>query len=186
MSGLSKPTVRLLIWKMCLHHVLRQGCACMALLAARWAFPSLTCINLLSISDAHWLYNWSKEGDWVYVSGPSAKNPTDPKFHNDGGSLILITQKCGDFGCSSFSHCWSPGYPAVGCAPGNRCPEKRRQQIPSRSRNLRPIFSSPSLTPTSLPKPTETPCHLRPLRPHGGVYPAAQPTISAPCAKSFN
>ena len=34
------------------------------------------CVNL-SIADAHWLYEWSKVGDWVYVYDPSGKTPTD-------------------------------------------------------------------------------------------------------------
>ncbi len=52
----------------------------------RLGFPqSHGCINM-SIGDAHWLYNWSKDGDWVYVWDPSGKTPTDPKFYNDGGA----------------------------------------------------------------------------------------------------
>ncbi len=34
------------------------------------------CINL-SIADAHWLYVWSRIGDWVYVWDPSGQTPTD-------------------------------------------------------------------------------------------------------------
>jgi hypothetical protein len=52
----------------------------------RLGFPqSHGCVNL-SIGDAHWLYNWSKEGDWVYVWDPSGKTPTDPKYYGDGGA----------------------------------------------------------------------------------------------------
>jgi hypothetical protein len=43
------------------------------------------CINL-SPGDAHWLYNWANEGDWVYVHDPSGKTPTDPSFYGDGGA----------------------------------------------------------------------------------------------------
>jgi len=34
------------------------------------------CVNL-SVADAHWLYNWAKEGDTVYVWDPTGKTPTD-------------------------------------------------------------------------------------------------------------
>ncbi len=52
----------------------------------RLGFPqSHGCINL-AIGDAHWIYNWAKEGDWVYVWDPSGKTPTDPKFYGDGGA----------------------------------------------------------------------------------------------------
>ncbi len=52
----------------------------------RLGFPqSHGCVNM-SIGDAHWLYNWSKDGDWVYVWDPSGKTPTDPNFYKDGGA----------------------------------------------------------------------------------------------------
>jgi hypothetical protein len=61
-----------------------------ALHGAYWrhrpGFPqSHGCVNM-SIGDAHWLYNWSKDGDWVYVWDPSGKTPTDPNFYKDGGA----------------------------------------------------------------------------------------------------
>lgn len=43
------------------------------------------CVNL-SIGDARWLYDWSKEGDWVYVWDPSGATPTDPEFYTQGGA----------------------------------------------------------------------------------------------------
>ena len=43
------------------------------------------CVNLYP-GDAHWLYNWAKEGDWVYVHDPSGRTPTDPSFYGDGGA----------------------------------------------------------------------------------------------------
>lgn len=43
------------------------------------------CVNL-SPADAHWLFNWAKVGDWVYVWDPSGKTPTDPSYYNDGGA----------------------------------------------------------------------------------------------------
>jgi hypothetical protein len=43
------------------------------------------CVNL-SPGDAHWLFNWAKEGDWVYVHDPSGETPTDPAFYGDGGA----------------------------------------------------------------------------------------------------
>jgi len=44
------------------------------------------CVNL-SIGDAHWLFNWANEGDWVYVWDPSGKTPTDPAFYGDRGAF---------------------------------------------------------------------------------------------------
>jgi hypothetical protein len=43
------------------------------------------CVNL-SIGDAHWLFNWAKEGDWVYVHDPNGVTPTDPASYGDGGA----------------------------------------------------------------------------------------------------
>ena len=43
------------------------------------------CVNL-SIGDAHWLFNWAHEGDWVYVHDPSGETPTDPALYGDGGA----------------------------------------------------------------------------------------------------
>jgi lipoprotein-anchoring transpeptidase ErfK/SrfK len=43
------------------------------------------CVNL-SPSDSHWLYDWAKVGDWVYVWDPSGDTPTDPAYYGDGGA----------------------------------------------------------------------------------------------------
>ena len=52
----------------------------------RFGFPqSHGCVNL-SPGDAHWLFDWAQEGDWVYVWDPSGKTPTDPAFYGDGGA----------------------------------------------------------------------------------------------------
>jgi hypothetical protein len=52
----------------------------------RLGYPqSHGCVNL-SVGDAHWLYNWAKVGDWVYVWDPSGKTPTDPAYYKDGGA----------------------------------------------------------------------------------------------------
>lgn len=42
------------------------------------------CVNL-SVADSHWLYDWSQEGDFVYVWDPSGETPTDPSFYGAGG-----------------------------------------------------------------------------------------------------
>lgn len=52
---------------------------------ARLGYPqSHGCINM-TIGDAHWLFNWAHEGDWVYVHDPSGLTPTDPVMYGDGG-----------------------------------------------------------------------------------------------------
>ncbi len=43
------------------------------------------CVNL-SISDSRWLFEWAREGDWVYVHDPSNQTPTDPKYYTQGGA----------------------------------------------------------------------------------------------------
>ncbi|GAP07796.1 uncharacterized protein conserved in bacteria [Anaerolinea thermolimosa] len=43
------------------------------------------CVNL-SIGDAAWLYQWAREGDWVYVWDPSGQTPTDPALYTAGGA----------------------------------------------------------------------------------------------------
>lgn len=49
----------------------------------RFGYPqSHGCINL-SVGDAHWLYNWAHEGDYVYVHDPSGATPTDPALYHD-------------------------------------------------------------------------------------------------------
>lgn len=41
------------------------------------------CVNL-SVGDAHWLFNWAHEGDFVYVHDPSGLTPTDPALYSGG------------------------------------------------------------------------------------------------------
>ncbi len=41
------------------------------------------CVNL-SIGDARWLFDWAREGDWVYVYDPSGQTPTDPAYYGAG------------------------------------------------------------------------------------------------------
>ena len=49
----------------------------------RFGYPqSHGCVNL-AVGDAHWLFNWAVEGDWVYVHDPSGQTPTDPKLYSD-------------------------------------------------------------------------------------------------------
>jgi lipoprotein-anchoring transpeptidase ErfK/SrfK len=49
----------------------------------RFGYPqSHGCVNL-SVGDAHWLYNWAHEGDYVYVHDPSGLTPTDPALYKD-------------------------------------------------------------------------------------------------------
>jgi hypothetical protein len=49
----------------------------------RFGYPqSHGCVNL-SVGDAHWLFNWANEGDWVYVHDPSGLTPTDPAMYKD-------------------------------------------------------------------------------------------------------
>jgi hypothetical protein len=43
------------------------------------------CVNLTP-ADAHWLFNWAKVGDWVYVWDPSGNTPTDPSYYGEGGA----------------------------------------------------------------------------------------------------
>ena len=43
------------------------------------------CVNM-SIGDAHWLFNWAENGEWVYVHDPSGKTPTDPEAYQEGGA----------------------------------------------------------------------------------------------------
>lgn len=43
------------------------------------------CVNL-SAGDSHWIFNWAKEGDWVYVHDPSGATPTDPAKYGEGGA----------------------------------------------------------------------------------------------------
>jgi lipoprotein-anchoring transpeptidase ErfK/SrfK len=49
----------------------------------RFGYPqSHGCVNL-SVGDAHWLFNWAHEGEYVYVHDPSGLTPTDPAFYHD-------------------------------------------------------------------------------------------------------
>lgn len=43
------------------------------------------CVNL-SIGDSHWVFDWAKVGDWVYVHDPSGQTPTDPAYYGEGGA----------------------------------------------------------------------------------------------------
>ena len=43
------------------------------------------CVNLTP-ADAHWLFNWAKVDDWVYVWDPSGNTPTDPSYYGEGGA----------------------------------------------------------------------------------------------------
>jgi len=43
------------------------------------------CVNL-SHADAQWIFNWSREGTWVYVWDPSGETPTDPDVYSAGGA----------------------------------------------------------------------------------------------------
>ena len=52
----------------------------------RFGWPqSRGCVNL-SPGDANWLFQWAKEGDWVYVWDPTGRTPTDPSFYGAGGA----------------------------------------------------------------------------------------------------
>lgn len=42
------------------------------------------CVNM-TIGDAHWLFDWAVEGDWVYVWDPSGQTPTDPSLYGSSG-----------------------------------------------------------------------------------------------------
>ena len=49
----------------------------------RFGYPqSHGCVNL-SVGDAHWLFNWAHEGDYVHVHDPSGLTPTDPALYKD-------------------------------------------------------------------------------------------------------
>jgi len=41
------------------------------------------CVNL-SPGDAHWLFNWAKVGEFVYVYDPTGQTPTDPALFGTG------------------------------------------------------------------------------------------------------
>ncbi len=49
----------------------------------RFGYPqSHGCVNL-SVGDAHWLFNWALEGDYVFVHDPTGLTPTDPALYHD-------------------------------------------------------------------------------------------------------
>jgi hypothetical protein len=43
------------------------------------------CVNL-SVGDARWLFDWAKDGEWVWVHDPTGVTPTDPARYGDGGA----------------------------------------------------------------------------------------------------
>ncbi len=43
------------------------------------------CVNM-ALADAHWVFNWAQEGDWVYVWDPSGRTPVDPDAYASGGA----------------------------------------------------------------------------------------------------
>jgi hypothetical protein len=50
----------------------------------RFGYPqSHGCVNL-SVGDAHWLFNWAAEGDWVYIHDRTGLTPTDPALYTGG------------------------------------------------------------------------------------------------------
>jgi hypothetical protein len=50
----------------------------------RFGYPqSHGCINL-SVGDAHWIFNWAAEGDWVYIHDRTGLTPTDPARYSGG------------------------------------------------------------------------------------------------------
>lgn len=50
----------------------------------RFGYPqSHGCVNL-SVGDAHWLFNWAQNQDWVYIHDPSGLTPTDPSLYKGG------------------------------------------------------------------------------------------------------
>lgn len=52
---------------------------------AKMGYPqSHGCVNL-AVGDAHWLYDWANNGDFVYVYDPSGETPSDPSLYGSGG-----------------------------------------------------------------------------------------------------
>ena len=43
------------------------------------------CVNLAP-GDARWIFDWARDGDWVYVWDPSGKTPQDPDLYTAGGA----------------------------------------------------------------------------------------------------
>lgn len=53
---------------------------------AMFGYPqSHGCVNM-SVGDSAWVFQWAKEGDWVYVHDPSGITPSDPEIYGDGGA----------------------------------------------------------------------------------------------------
>ncbi len=52
---------------------------------AKMGYPqSHGCVNL-AVADAHWIFDWAQNGDYVYVWDPSGETPTDPELYKAGG-----------------------------------------------------------------------------------------------------
>jgi len=50
----------------------------------RFGYPqSHGCVNL-SVGDAHWIFDWAGEGEWVYIHDRTGKTPTDPALYTGG------------------------------------------------------------------------------------------------------
>ncbi len=50
----------------------------------RFGYPqSHGCVNL-SVGDAHWIFNWANEGEWVYIHDRTGRTPTDPALYTGG------------------------------------------------------------------------------------------------------
>lgn len=50
----------------------------------RFGYPqSHGCVNL-SVGDAHWIFDWVTQGDWVFVHDPTGQTPTDPALYKGG------------------------------------------------------------------------------------------------------
>ncbi|MGD8814681.1 MAG: L,D-transpeptidase [Anaerolineales bacterium] len=43
------------------------------------------CVNLTK-ADAHWFYDFTEIGTWIYVHDPSGATPTDPSMYGEGGA----------------------------------------------------------------------------------------------------
>lgn len=43
------------------------------------------CVNMYP-GDAHWVFNWAVEGDYVFVYDTTGLTPTDPALYGDGGA----------------------------------------------------------------------------------------------------
>lgn len=43
------------------------------------------CVNMYP-GDAHWIFNWAVDGDYVFIYDTTGKTPTDPATYGDGGA----------------------------------------------------------------------------------------------------